>query len=94
LPCRIRRKWVIVPFAQTPLYAVLPETHPAADKEHVMLQDLARDEVLAQRRLGYVQSGRSLSKAQFLGQDDDRMQVTDFNVQEPSPKALARVWRN
>ena len=33
-----------VPFAQMPLYAVLPQTHPAAQKEHIGLRDLANDE--------------------------------------------------
>jgi DNA-binding transcriptional LysR family regulator len=30
-------------FARTPLYAALPETHPAAHKERLVLQDLAND---------------------------------------------------
>ena len=33
-----------VPFAPAPLYAVLPENHPAAHKERLVLQDLAMDE--------------------------------------------------
>lgn len=33
-----------VPFARAPLYAALLETHPAAHKEHLVLQDLANDE--------------------------------------------------
>jgi DNA-binding transcriptional LysR family regulator len=33
-----------VPFAPAPLYAVLPEDHPAAQKESLVLQDLAKDE--------------------------------------------------
>src|SRR5271157_2311921 len=33
-----------VPFAPAPLYAALPENHPAAHKEHLVLQDLAKDE--------------------------------------------------
>jgi DNA-binding transcriptional LysR family regulator len=33
-----------VPFAPAPLYAVLPENHPAAHKERLVLQDLAKDE--------------------------------------------------
>jgi DNA-binding transcriptional LysR family regulator len=33
-----------VAFAQTPLYAALPPTHAAAQKEDIALQDLARDE--------------------------------------------------
>jgi DNA-binding transcriptional LysR family regulator len=41
-----------VPFALTPLYAALPETHGAAQKEHIVLQDLARDEwILFARRV-------------------------------------------
>jgi hypothetical protein len=31
------------PFARAPLYAALPETHQAAHKEPLMLQDLAKD---------------------------------------------------
>ena len=34
----------VVPFAVTPLYVVLPQTHAAAQKEHIVLQDLATDE--------------------------------------------------
>jgi DNA-binding transcriptional LysR family regulator len=33
-----------VPFAPAPLYAALPEIHPAAHKECLVLQDLAKDE--------------------------------------------------
>jgi DNA-binding transcriptional LysR family regulator len=33
-----------VPFARAPLYAALLETHPAAHKERLVLQDLAQDE--------------------------------------------------
>jgi DNA-binding transcriptional LysR family regulator len=33
-----------VPFTLTPLYAVLPDTHPAAQQEQIALQDLAKDE--------------------------------------------------
>lgn len=41
-----------VPFALTQLCAALPETHAAAQKEHIVLQDLARDEwILFARRL-------------------------------------------
>jgi len=41
-----------VPFALTPLYAALPETHAAAQKEHIVLQDLAKDEwILFARRV-------------------------------------------
>jgi DNA-binding transcriptional LysR family regulator len=40
------------PFALTPLYAALPESHAAAQKEHVALQDLANDEwILFARRV-------------------------------------------
>ncbi len=34
------------PFALTPLYAVLPETHAAAQKEQIALQDLAKDQLI------------------------------------------------
>jgi DNA-binding transcriptional LysR family regulator len=41
-----------VTFALTPLYAALPETHAAAHKEHIELQDLANDEwILFARRV-------------------------------------------
>jgi DNA-binding transcriptional LysR family regulator len=33
-----------VPFAPAPLYAVLPENHPAAHTERLVLRDLAKDE--------------------------------------------------
>lgn len=33
-----------IPFSLTPLYVALPEAHAAAEKEHILLQDLARDE--------------------------------------------------
>ena len=40
------------PFVLTPLYAVLPESHPAAEKEQLVLQDLANDEwILFARRV-------------------------------------------
>jgi DNA-binding transcriptional LysR family regulator len=39
-------------FAQSPLYAVLPETHVAAQKEYIALQDLAEDKwILLARRV-------------------------------------------
>jgi DNA-binding transcriptional LysR family regulator len=41
-----------VSFALTPLYSVLPQTHAAAQKEHIVLQDLANDEwILLARRV-------------------------------------------
>jgi DNA-binding transcriptional LysR family regulator len=41
-----------VPFAQTPLYAVLPESHAAINKEHLGLEDLVNDEwILFPKRL-------------------------------------------
>jgi DNA-binding transcriptional LysR family regulator len=41
-----------VPFALTPLCAALPESHPAAKKEHVSLQDLTKDDwILFGRRV-------------------------------------------
>ena len=40
-----------VPFAMTPVYAVLPQTHAAAQMEHIVLKDLANDEwILLARR--------------------------------------------
>lgn len=40
------------PFVLTPLYAALPEGHAAAQKEHLALQDLAKDEwILFARRV-------------------------------------------
>jgi DNA-binding transcriptional LysR family regulator len=40
------------PFALTPLFAALPETHAAAQKEQIALQDLAKDEwILFARRV-------------------------------------------
>jgi DNA-binding transcriptional LysR family regulator len=43
---------IAVPFALTPLYAALPETHAAAQKDHIALQDLAKDEwILFARRV-------------------------------------------
>src|SRR5882757_3723599 len=40
-----------VAFAQSPLYAALPQMHAAAQKEHIVLEDLARDEwILFARR--------------------------------------------
>lgn len=41
-----------VPFDQTPLYAALPENHPAAENENLELKDLASDEwILFPKRL-------------------------------------------
>src|ERR1700677_1164270 len=41
-----------VPFAQSPLYAALPENHPAAKEEYLDLQDLAEDDwILFPKRL-------------------------------------------
>lgn len=41
-----------VPFARTPLYAVLPQIHAAANKEQIVLQDFANDEwILLARRV-------------------------------------------
>jgi DNA-binding transcriptional LysR family regulator len=40
-----------VAFAQSPLYAALPQTHAAAQKQHIVLQDLATDDwILFARR--------------------------------------------
>src|SRR5260370_38581282 len=57
-----------VPFALTPLYAVLPQTHAAAQKEHVVLQDLADDEwILLARRVRPVVHGAIMDAAQREG---------------------------
>jgi len=41
-----------VPFAHAPLYAILPESHAAINKEHLGLEDLADDEwILFPKRL-------------------------------------------
>ena len=48
-------KITAVPFALTPLYAVLPQTHAAAQKEQIALQDLTKDEwILLARRVHQV----------------------------------------
>lgn len=45
----------IVPFAETQLCAVLPESHAAAQNEHVVLWDLAEDDwILFPRAVNYV----------------------------------------
>jgi DNA-binding transcriptional LysR family regulator len=45
-------KITTVAFAQTPLYVALPQSHAAAQKEHIALQDLERDEwILFARRV-------------------------------------------
>jgi DNA-binding transcriptional LysR family regulator len=56
------------PFALTPLYAVLPQTHPAARKEHIVLQDLANDEwILFGRRVHPVVHGAIMDAARREG---------------------------
>ena len=57
-----------VAFAQTPLYAVLPQTHAAAQKEHIALQDLANDEwILLARRVHPVVHGAIMDAARREG---------------------------
>jgi DNA-binding transcriptional LysR family regulator len=57
-----------VPFALTPLYAVLPQTHAAAQKEHIVLQDLANDEwILLARRVHPVVHGAIMDAARRAG---------------------------
>jgi DNA-binding transcriptional LysR family regulator len=57
-----------VAFAQTPLYAVLPQTHAAAQKEHIALQDLANDEwILLARRVHAVVHGAIMDAARREG---------------------------
>ena len=56
------------PFALTPLYAVLPETHAAAQKEHIVLQDLAKDEwILFARRVHPIVHDAIMDAAQREG---------------------------
>jgi DNA-binding transcriptional LysR family regulator len=57
-----------VPFALTPLYAALPQTHAAAQKEHIVLQDLAKDEwILLARRVHPVVHGAIMDAARREG---------------------------
>ena len=57
-----------VAFAQTPLYTVLPQTHAAAQKEHIALQDLANDEwILLARRVHAVVHGAIMDAARREG---------------------------
>jgi DNA-binding transcriptional LysR family regulator len=56
------------PFALTPLYAILPQTHAAAQKEHIVLQDLANDEwILFGRRVHPVVYGAIMDAARREG---------------------------
>ena len=55
-------------FAQTPLYAALPQTHAAAQKEHIALQDLAKDSwILFARRVHPVLHDAILDAARRQG---------------------------
>jgi DNA-binding transcriptional LysR family regulator len=57
-----------VAFAQTRFYAALPQTHAAAQKEDIALQDLARDEwILFARRAHPVLHGAIMDVAQREG---------------------------
>lgn len=57
-----------VAFAQTLLYAVLPQTHAAAQKEHIALHDLANDEwILPARRVHPVVRGAIMDAARREG---------------------------
>jgi len=61
-------KITAVPFAQAPLYVALPETHAAAQKEHIVLQDLAKDEwILLARRVHPVVHGAIMDAARLEG---------------------------
>ncbi len=61
-------KITAVPFALTPLNVVLPQTHPAAQKEHLVLQDLANDEwILFGRRVHPVVYGAIMDAARREG---------------------------
>ena len=55
-------------FAQTRFYAALPQTHPAAQKEDIALQDLARDEwILFARQAHPVVHEAIMGAAQRVG---------------------------
>jgi len=55
-------------FAESPLYAALPQTHAAAQKEHIALEDLARDEwILFARRAHPVVRDAIMDAAQRAG---------------------------
>ena len=61
-------KITAVPFALTPLYAVLPQTHAAAQKEHIALEDLASDEwILFARRVHPVLHDAIMDAARHAG---------------------------
>ncbi len=61
-------KITAVPFALTPLYAVLPQTHTVAQNEHIVLQDLAQDEwILLARRVHPVVHGAIMDVARREG---------------------------
>jgi len=54
--------------AQTPLYVALPQSHAAAQKEQVVLQDLERDEwILFARRIHPVVHDAIIEAAQGVG---------------------------
>ncbi len=56
------------PFALTPLYAALPESHAATQKEQVVLQDLAKDEwILFARRVHPIVHDAIMDAAQREG---------------------------
>jgi DNA-binding transcriptional LysR family regulator len=57
-----------VPFARTPLYAVLPQIHAAAQKEHIVLRDLENDEwILLARRVHPGIHGAIMDAARRVG---------------------------
>jgi DNA-binding transcriptional LysR family regulator len=57
-----------VAFSQSPLYVALPQTHAAARKEHITLQDLAKDEwILFARRVHPVVHDEIIDAAQRKG---------------------------
>ena len=61
-------KITAVPFALTPLYAALPQTHAAAQKEHIALRDLARDDwILFARRVHPVVHDAIMDAARHAG---------------------------
>ena len=78
-----------VPFALTPLYAALPETHSAAHKEHILLQDLAKDEwILFARRFHPVVHDAIMAAARREG----IAPTTSLVIEETYTVTAAAIW--
>lgn len=58
----------LVPFARSPLYVALLQSHPAAHKEHIAIRDLAADEwILPAKNVHPIIHEAILQMAQFSG---------------------------